>query len=144
MICPKCQAKINRIERDMHLHESSEYLTSDKCLKCILKELKYRQKRAYPKLVKTFERHKAIKAAYHKSSKQFTEINDKFKNANYEHNMILHKINMEKQRKEKASATRAKTSTKKTERSIKEAMNKMLANLTPEQREKVLANFTSA
>lgn len=145
MICPKCQASVNRLDRDAILHETSDYLDSDKCLKCILKELKYRQKRAYPKLVKTIERHEKIKQAYHKSSKQFTEINNKFTAANYEHNMILHNINMEKQRKEKAAAKRAKASTKKKPKlSTKESVNRMLAHLTPEQRKKVLANFNSA
>jgi hypothetical protein len=143
MICRSCTATFIQSDRNKHLPETSKYLISSLCLDCISAKLKAEENELYPTLVKRLKRHEKIKAAYHRSTKTLTEINQKFSSVNYERNIIIHNIHKEKKLIEEQKAKKqASTANKKTPAITPEMVEKMLANLTEEQRVSVMKGFT--
>lgn len=136
MICSTCQATFNQSSRDKNLQEDSDYLSSSLCLTCITTDLQAKQAEIYPKLLEISKEHEKIKEAYFASTKKLAEISKKFKSVDYERNIITHNVKMEKERQKKKPAKSNKPT-----KSIKEQIQAMLANLSKDQRDKVLANF---
>ena len=145
MICPNCKASVEKLTRNIHLPENSTYLSSDLCLTCIIQELKTKQRKLYPVLAKKIQHHEQIKAAYHESSRKLTRINDKFKQMNYEQNIITHNINMEKAvQAAKANKSSKPTKPAKSEELTGDQIQAMLANLSSEQRAAIMQSFIQA
>jgi CxxC motif-containing protein len=142
MICETCSSEYDSQQRNLHLPDNSSYKISNLCMDCILQELATIKNNLYPTLVKTSKVHSMIKTTYHKVTAKLTEINNQFKAADYERNIILHNIRTYENHIKLQQKQAERKSTKVSKTPIdKETIIHMLNNLPASQRDAIMANF---
>lgn len=135
MICRDCTKNFKPFERDKHLVDSPQFHNSTRCLDCLIKNMEKKRSIAYFALKLETIKHNALRAKYYQSSRALEITSTTHRDLDYKINIIKLKVRQEKEAKLKTPKP------KSTKKVTAKAVAAILATLSKDQREKILAQY---